>query len=633
MSKSLFRRLSSEFPSLSLSENVPYRQITTLGVGGSLPLLAEPESNDALVALLRFLKSNHTQWFLFGAGSNVIGMDAPYPGVGIRLAGESFRAVEILGNRVICGAAVKLPSLCKQLAQAGLGGLSPLCGIPGTIGGAVRMNAGIATLSIGSFVKRLDGVFPDGKLYHANGNEIEWRYRDTSIPANVVVTQVEFELSPSSVDAENEIINTELTRRREHEPAGRTAGCVFRNISDLDTAGQLIDLCGLKNCRIGDMVVSEKHANFLVNVGEATEADFCTLCCILRHAVAEKFGFFLTYENKMLNSDLSKRLASSPPAPRVNVLCGGTSSERAVSLNSGKAVANALHNAGFEVEITDLKRCTVTRSMRHADAIYPVLHGGFGEGGELQAKMERENLRFCCSGSIASDLMMDKLASKRLFDRLSIPTAKWCRIDRNHAEFPKGFNFPVVVKAPREGSTVGIVKIDRIEDWQDAVREEFQLADELLVEEFIKGIEITVPVLFGKALDAIEIRSPHGFYDYDAKYIYKDGHTEYFCPPVSLKQEEIDAAKKYAALFYHAGGCRDLLRVDFIVTPQGIPMALEGNTLPGCTATSLVPKAARAAGMSLERMTTELVYSAMKRPALADRDGAIRPHIKPGLKK
>ncbi len=633
MSNSLYRRLSGEFPSLALSENVSYRQLTTLGVGSALPLLAEPDSTEALVALLKYLKSNHTAWFLFGAGSNVIGMDAPYSGVGIRLTGEAFKAVEFLGNRVICGAAVKLPALCKQLAQANLGGLSPLCGIPGTVGGAIRMNAGISTLSIGSFVKRVDGVYPNGAIYRANGDEIAWRYRDTSIPENVVVTQVEFEFAPSSAEAENKIIEAELLRRREHEPAGRTAGCVFRNISDLDPAGKLIDLCGLKNCRIGDMVVSDKHANFLVNVGEASEADFCTLCCILRHAVAEKFGFFLTYENKMLNGEISKRLASSPPAPRVNVLCGGTSSERTVSLNSGKAVANALHNAGFEVEITDLKRCTVTRSMRRADAIYPVLHGGFGEGGELQAKMERENLRFCCSGSVASDLMMDKLASKRLFDRLGIPTAKWCRIDRRNPQFPKGFNFPVVVKVPREGSTVGIVKIDRPESWDEAVAKEFQLADELLVEEFIKGIEITIPVLFGRALDAIEIRSPHGFYDYDAKYIYKDGHTEYFCPPVSLKDEEIEIAKKYAVLFYHAGGCRDLLRVDFIVTPHGVPMALEGNTLPGCTATSLVPKAARAAGMSLEKMTATLVYSAMKRPALADRDGAIRPHLKPGLKK
>ncbi|MCQ2379237.1 MAG: D-alanine--D-alanine ligase, partial [Victivallaceae bacterium] len=508
-----------------------------------------------------------------------------------------------------------------------------LGGIPGTGGGAIKMNAGSASLEIGGFVRRVDGIFPDGTPYRADGKSIEWRYREATIPERVIVTQVEFELTPSSPEAESKIIAGELARRKEHEPAGRTAGCVFRNISDLDPAGKLIDECGLKNCRIGDVVVSDKHANFLINVGEATEADFGTLCCLLRHAVAEKFGYFLTFENKMLNGDLARRLASSPPAPRVNVLCGGNTSERSVSLNSGKAVATALHNAGFEVELTDLKRCTVTRSMRKADAVYPVLHGGFGEGGELQAKLEREKLRFCCSGSAASELVMDKIATKRLLDRLGIPTAKWCIITRSGMSSPGSLHYPVVVKVPREGSTVGIVKINSADEWEAAVRKEFELADELLVEEFIEGVEITIPVLFGKALDAIEIRSPHGFYDYDAKYIYKDGHTQYFCPPVSLKEPEIERAKKLATLFYHAAGCRDLLRVDFIISKDNVPMVLEGNSLPGCTATSLVPKAARAAGMSLEKMTSLLVYSAMKRPVLADRDGAIRIRRKPAAAK
>ena len=131
----------------------------------------------------------------------------------------------------------------------------------------------------------------------------------------------------------------------------------------------------------------------------------------------------------------------------------------------------------------------------------------------------------------------------------------------------------------------------------------------------IPGVEITIPILMGEALDAIEIRSPHGFYDYDAKYLYKYGHTQYFCPPESLEQSVIEHAKHLAILFYHATGCRDLLRVDFIIDSSGVPMMLEGNSLPGCTATSLVPKAARRAGISLERLAATLTYAALKRPA------------------
>ena len=150
------------------------------------------------------------------------------------------------------------------------------------------------------------------------------------------------------------------------------------------------------------------------------------------------------------------------------------------------------------------------------------------------------------------------------------------------------------------------------------------MADELLVESFIRGVEISVPVISGQALEPVEIRSPKGFYDYDAKYVYKDGHTQYFCPSESLKKEEIERAKKLAEAFYFITGCSDLVRVDFIVSPDGTPYILEGNALPGCTATSLVPKSAAVGGICFEKLTAHIVYSAMKRPlrAVADNSGA-----------
>ncbi|MBO5792987.1 MAG: hypothetical protein J6S54_11035, partial [Lentisphaeria bacterium] len=140
-------------------------------------------------------------------------------------------------------------------------------------------------------------------------------------------------------------------------------------------------------------------------------------------------------------------------------------------------------------------------------------------------------------------------------------------------------------------------------------------AETLLVEEFVSGVELTVPVVDGKALDAIEIRAPHGFYDYDAKYLYKNGHTEYLCPPQNVAQDVIERARQIAVDFYRFAGARDLLRVDFIVNAGGVPLVLEGNNLPGFTATSLVPKAAAAAGISFERLTSSMIRAALLRRA------------------
>ena len=142
-----------------------------------------------------------------------------------------------------------------------------------------------------------------------------------------------------------------------------------------------------------------------------------------------------------------------------------------------------------------------------------------------------------------------------------------------------------------------------------------------------------MPIVNGRILPAIEIKSPHGFYNYDAKYVCKDGHTEYFCPVVSLSGEVVRKASEYAQLLYLGAGSRDILRVDFIVGADDIPYMLEGNSLPGCTATSLVPKASKVSGISFERMTSGLVYAAMKRPLVRSGAGpAAEPAALPALR-
>ena len=607
--------LRREFPDLKVTENVSYKDITSLGIGRApLPLLAEPPTGETLAALLRYLYRRRIPVFIVGAGTNLVGMDAPFDGVAVKISGKEFsRVVFEEENRVRCGAFARLPLVASLCAKSGLAGLAPLSGIPGSIGGALRMNAGANGVEIGRLVRELSGVRFNGRPWRADAAGINWVYRDSDIPRDVVITEAVLGLTADAEHTEEDAIVAEAERRRLREPSGRTAGCAFRNISDLDPTGKLIDLCGLRGFRIGDLMVSEKHANFLVNTGNASEEDYLRMIRVLRRAVGEKHGFYLTTEIVPFDPAMAGDIERDTPSPLINVLYGGVSSEREISLQSGSTVAKALRRAGFKVELSDIRSCSVTEMMRRSDVVYPVLHGGFGEGGELQKKLERAKLRFVGSPSNASELVMDKIRTKKLLDEIRLPTAPWATVTRRDRKFPAHLHFPVMVKAPCEGSTVGIVKVNSAAEWDNALDGEFKFADELLVEEFIPGVEITVPVLNASAMEAIEIVSPSGFYDWDAKYVYRNGETHYFCPPRSLAPEVVALAKEYALKFYHAAGCRDILRVDFIVDASGVPRILEGNSLPGNTEHSLVPKAARQAGMSMERMCATLVYAAMKR--------------------
>ncbi len=611
----LKKTVLSAVPDIKLLENVPYKEITTIGVGSTLPFLADVSSAEQLKKLLKALDGSGFPFFILGAGSNLIGMDAPYPGLGIRLESRSFSDVEFSGVFMRCGAALRLSRAARFAADEGLGALSELSGIPGTLGGAVRMNAGASGQELGKLVHTLKGVTFKGEEWSAKGSEIEFFYRGSSLPEDVIVTEVELELRQSTAESEREKIRSESERRKVKEPAVRSAGCTFRNVSTLEPAGKLIDESGLKGFRLGDLEISSVHANFIVNHGSGSEADYMQLIRLIRRTVADKHGFYLRRETCFVNPDAQKIIDRFIAPLKINVLCGGDSSEREVSLRSGAAVAKALENCGYNVVLTDLKKCEILPEMKDSDAVFPILHGGFGEGGELQDLLEKHQIKFVGSDSVASALIMDKIATKTMLDRFALPTAKWCVIEKDNCAFPENMKLPFMVKAPLEGSSVGIVKVENPSQWESALKQVFEHGDKLLVEEFVSGIELTVPVVNGEALDAIEIRAPHGFYDYDAKYLYKNGHTEYLCPPRNVPAEIVEKAREIAVEFSRFAGARDLLRVDFIVNEEGVPLVLEGNNLPGFTATSLVPKAAAAAGISFERLTSSMIRAALLRRA------------------
>jgi D-alanine-D-alanine ligase len=174
-------------------------------------------------------------------------------------------------------------------------------------------------------------------------------------------------------------------------------------------------------------------------------------------------------------------------------------------------------------------------------------------------------------------------------------------------------DFPLVVKAPRQGSTVGIFIVNNYDEFEKILPEAFKYDHELLLEKFIKGSELTVSIVNGEALTPIEIVPPNGFYDYDAKYTHQNGETQYLCPPVNIPQDIQAKASELAMKFYKSAGCRDLLRVDFIIDTHGSIYMIEANNLPGFTESSLVPKAFKQTRGSMEMLCTQLVQAALKR--------------------
>ncbi|MBQ4106983.1 MAG: D-alanine--D-alanine ligase [Lentisphaeria bacterium] len=606
--------LVTAFPRLELTRNIPYRDLTTFAVGGTVPLLAEPSCEAELAALCRFLSRNGVRRLLIGGGSNLAGMDKPFDGLAIRLERGVFSSFTVCPDRTVsCGAALRLPELARQAARAGFGGLAPLSGIPGSLGGALRMNAGANGHWIGELVAQLRGCRADGSLWSADASDLTWGYRQSPIPADVIITSAVLALPPSDPETELAAIRAEAEARRRREPAARTAGCVFRNPDTGESAGRLIDQCGLKGRRQGALEVSVEHANFLLNRGGASAADLEELMTEIRAAVARNTGIYLEPELVFADPETRQRLTAAVPAPKVTVLMGGDSSERSVSLRSGAAVAAALRRAGYPVEEIDLQHCELTPEIRQATVVFPVMHGGFGEDGRLQKLLEDAGVPFVGSGSASCADVMDKIISKKIMEQHDLPTAKWAVVTRENRAFPADLRFPVMLKAPQQGSTVGIVKVESAADWETALDEVFAYDDRLLVEEFVSGIESTVAVINGTACEPIEIRPPHGIYDYDAKYLYKGGHTEYLIPAPSFSAEQKELLKKLSERFYRDFRCRDMVRVDFIIDGDGNPVILEGNALPGFTDTSLVPKAAKAAGLSFARLTAMLVKNALDR--------------------
>lgn len=307
---------------------------------------------------------------------------------------------------------------------------------------------------------------------------------------------------------------------------------------------------------------------------------------------------------------------------RVGVLMGGTSPERDISLRTGKAVLTALVGKGYDVESIDVG-ADLPQQLRDKkiEVAFVALHGKLGEDGSVQGLLEVMRIPYSHSGVLASSVAMDKIASKRMYEHAKIPTPAWTVFHANlnplsSVDLPANVPVPFVVKPATAGSTIGISVVknaDRAE-YAQALNTAARYDQAILVEQFVEGVEITVAVLGGgpsapRALPVIEIVPPDGFFDFDAKYQYTKGKTQYLCP-ARLEPNVAAEASRIAVDAHVILGCEGVTRSDFIVDRQGKPWLLETNTIPGMTETSLVPKAARQMGMEFPELVEAILEDA-----------------------
>jgi D-alanine-D-alanine ligase len=338
---------------------------------------------------------------------------------------------------------------------------------------------------------------------------------------------------------------------------------------------------------------------------------------------------------------------------RVTVLTGGTSSERDVAIASAVQVIAALRSRGHEVSVVDTARGYIPemdeRSLlsgsvgtlppsidqlhalerglllsglanlavvRDADVLFLALHGGRGEDGTLQTLLEMVGVPYTGSGRLGSAMAMDKDVSKRLFRIAGVPTADWVMAPADAARVGRDFGWPVVVKPSKQGSTVGLTVVKRAEEYNEAVALARRYDDEVMIERFVPGRELTVGILEGRALAVGEIIPRHEIFDYECKYT-PGMSQEIF--PADLPPAVAKEVGRQGLLAHDALKLGGYSRVDFRLTPAGELFCLEVNTLPGMTATSLLPQAARAVGIEFpdlcERICRTARLSRSKEPS------------------
>lgn len=332
----------------------------------------------------------------------------------------------------------------------------------------------------------------------------------------------------------------------------------------------------------------------------------------------------------------------SKSKPKVALLVGGTSPERQVSKMSGKGVLQALRTLQYPTVVIDpayglhqpkkeehffLEKDFTEISNRNCidainstlfddvDVVFSAMHGKWAEDGTIQSLLELRGLKYTGSKVLASSLAMDKEMSKIVFKQAGVQTAEWLSVNNSKQnleslikEIKNRIGFPCIIKPNDQGSTVGLKLIKAESEVKEGIKLALQFSSKALIEKYIPGRELTVAILLNEALPVLEIVPKSGMYDYEHKYT--SGMSEYIVP-ANIPEAVAKQAQQQALTAFHSLSCEGYARVDFRMNDQNELYCLEVNTLPGMTATSLVPKAAKAAGISFEELIEKIIHQAL----------------------
>ncbi len=306
---------------------------------------------------------------------------------------------------------------------------------------------------------------------------------------------------------------------------------------------------------------------------------------------------------------------------KIGVLMGGPSAERPISLKSGSAVYEVLKNSGLDavnIDITTDDPAAVKSLLMSSriDCAFIALHGKFGEDGQIQSILEDLKIPYTGSGVEASKRAMDKIVSQELFRDAGLVVPEYSVIEKSlfssgRSEVkPPDFPLPWVVKPARQGSSIGLSVIDNVARMHTALDLAFETDDKVIVQKYVNGRELTVAILDDKPLPVIEITTTNRFFDYEAKY--EKGFTEYIVP-AKIDHDAGSAVQSAALTAHRALGCSGCSRVDIILDGSSLPYVLELNSIPGLTATSLLPKAAKCAGIDFAHLCVKLLRLAYEK--------------------
>lgn len=298
---------------------------------------------------------------------------------------------------------------------------------------------------------------------------------------------------------------------------------------------------------------------------------------------------------------------------KVAVLMGGVTKERDISLRTGGAISTALKRKGYDVKEIDVGPDIVSRLVQEKpDVAFIALHGKFGEDGCIQGLLEMMRIPYTGGGVLGSSVGMDKIVCDMVASQLDIPLPKEQFFNINN-ESPEKFikrlqiKFPVIVKPSREGSTINITIVHKPEELKEAIKLAAQSDEKIIVQEYLKGKEVTVGLVNGRALPVLEIAPKSGFYDYKSKYT--KGMTEYIVP-ARIPDACAKKIQDLSVMLFNALDCSGMARCDYIVEENGEVYFLEINTIPGMTELSLVPKAAAHIGISFDELAEEILNTA-----------------------